>query len=50
MVWTNRNYRMLYINMGHGDEQFTDATEKLLFVNALRWVVSRDPAGNPFDL
>ena len=50
VVWTNRNYRMLYINMGHGDEQFTDATEKLLFVNALRWVVSRDPAGNPFDL
>lgn len=49
VVWTNRNYRMLYINMGHGDEQFTDATEKLLFVNALRWIVSRDPAGNPFD-
>lgn len=49
VVWTNRNYRMLYINMGHGDEQFTDATEKLLFVNALRWLVSRDPAGNPFD-
>ena len=49
VVWTNKNYRMLYINMGHGDEQFTDATEKLLFVNALRWIVSRDPAGNPFE-
>ena len=49
VVWTNRNYRMLYINMGHGDEQFEDATEKLLFVNALRWIVSCDPAGNPFD-
>ena len=49
VVWTNKNYRMLYINMGHGDEQFTDATEKLLFVNALRWIISRDPAGNPFD-
>lgn len=50
VVWTNRNYRMVYINMGHGDEQFSDATEKLLFINALRWVVSRDSAGNPFDL
>ena len=49
VVWTNKNFRMLYINMGHGDEQFTDATEKLLFVNALRWIISQDPAGNPFD-
>ena len=49
VVWTNRNYRMVYINMGHGDEQFTDATEKLLFINAFRWLVSRDPSGNPFD-
>jgi hypothetical protein len=30
---------MVYMNMGHGDEQFTDATEKLLFINALRWLV-----------
>lgn len=49
VVWTNRNYRMVYINMGHGNEQFTDATEQLLFINAFRWIVSRDPAGNPFD-
>ncbi len=49
VVWTNKNYRMVYINMGHGDEQFTDATEKLLFINAFRWLVSRDPSGNPFD-
>ena len=49
VVWTNRNYRMLYINMGHGDEQFSDATEQLLFINAFRWIVSRDPEGNPFD-
>ena len=39
VVWTNRRYRMVYMNMGHGDEQFTDATEKLLFINALRWLV-----------
>ncbi|HLO61086.1 MAG TPA: ThuA domain-containing protein [Bacteroidales bacterium] len=48
VVWTNRNYRMIYLNMGHGDDEFTDATQKLLFVNAFRWVVSRNKNGNPF--
>ena len=32
--------RMVYINMGHGDECFSDATQNLLFVNAFRFVVS----------
>ena len=49
VVWTNTRYRMVYINMGHGDECFTDATQNLLFVNALRWVVSTSPSGNPFE-
>ena len=49
IVWTNRDYRMIYLNMGHGDESFIDATQNLLFTNAFRWVVSRDPKGNPFD-
>jgi chitinase len=49
VVWTNTNYRMVYINMGHGDESFTDATQNLLFINALRWVVSRSPKGDPFQ-
>lgn len=40
VVWTNTNYRMVYINMGHGDECFSDATQNLLFINALRWLVS----------
>lgn len=48
IVWTNRKYRMIYLNMGHGDEGFIDATQNLLFVNAFRWVVSRDPKGDPF--
>ena len=48
ILWTNKNYRMIYLNMGHGDEEFTDATQNLLFVNAFRWVVSQDPKGNPF--
>ena len=49
VVWTNTKYRMVYINMGHGDESFTDATQNLLFVNALRWIVSRSPSGDPFQ-
>ena len=49
IVWTNRAYRMVYINQGHGDESFMDATQNLLFTNAFRWVVSRDPQGNPFE-
>jgi type 1 glutamine amidotransferase len=48
VVWTNRRYRMVYLNMGHGDDEFTDATQKLLFINAFRWVLSRDIDGNPF--
>lgn len=38
IVWTNRKYRMIYLNMGHGDEEFIDATQNLLFTNAFRWV------------
>ena len=49
IVWTNKKYRMVYLNMGHGDEGFIDATQNLLFVNAFRWVVSQDPKGNPFE-
>ena len=49
VVWTNRNYRMAYINMGHGDRCFSDATQNLLFVNTLRWVVSKSPKGDPFE-
>jgi len=49
IVWTNKNYRMIYLNMGHGDDEFTDATQKLLFINAFRWVISRSPKGNPFE-
>lgn len=37
-----------HLNFGHGDQLYSDAVMKLLFYNALRWVVSRDPRGNPF--
>ena len=48
IVWSNKNYRMIYQNMGHGDEEFIDGTQNLLLVNAFRWVVSKDKSGNPF--
>jgi type 1 glutamine amidotransferase len=48
VAWTNKNYRMIYLNMGHGDDEFTDATQKLLFVNAFRWVLSSNKKGDPF--
>ena len=48
IVWTNKKYRMIYLNMGHGDEEYTDATQKLLFINAFRWVLSQNPNGDPF--
>lgn len=48
VVWTNRKYRMIYLNMGHGGESFIDADQNLLFTNAFRWIVSNDPKGNPF--
>lgn len=49
VVWTHRKYRMIYLNMGHGDREFTDATQNLLFVNAFRWVVSTSKEGDPFQ-
>lgn len=49
MVWTNNKYRMIYLNMGHGDDFFSDAAQKQLFTNAFRWVVSKSPKGNPFE-
>lgn len=48
IAWRNKNYRMVYLNYGHGDREFTDATQNLLTLNAFRYVVSMDPEGNPF--
>ena len=42
IVWTNKHYRMVYLNMGHGDEGFSDATQNLLFTNAFRCVALQD--------
>lgn len=38
IVWTNTRYRMVYLNMGHGDEEYLSTTQNLLFVNVFRWL------------
>lgn len=39
VVWTNTRYRMIYINMGHGDKIFDDAEQNRLFEDAVEWLV-----------
>jgi type 1 glutamine amidotransferase len=38
VVWTNTKYRMIYLNMGHGDKIFTDPRQNLMFEDALLWL------------
>lgn len=38
VVWTNTHYRMLYMNMGHGDKIFTNPIQNQLFENAILWL------------
>jgi uncharacterized protein len=38
VVWTNTKYKMLYMNMGHGDKIFTSPTQNQLIENAVNWL------------
>jgi uncharacterized protein len=38
VAWTNTRYRMLYVNMGHGDRIFADAHQNQMFEDALLWL------------
>ncbi len=49
VVWTNTDYRMIYMNMGHGAGIFSDATQNMLIIAGLRWVVATDRKGNVFE-
>ncbi|RXH54937.1 ThuA domain-containing protein [Granulicella sibirica] len=40
VVWTNQKYRMLYMNMGHGDRVLTSDVQNQLFEDGLLWVAS----------
>jgi type 1 glutamine amidotransferase len=41
VVWTNTRWRMLYVNMGHGDKIFESAEQNRLFANAVGWLIGR---------
>jgi type 1 glutamine amidotransferase len=41
VVWTNTRYRMIYMNMGHGDKIFTSNEQNALFEDAILWLGSR---------
>jgi uncharacterized protein len=38
VVWTNTKYKMVYMNMGHGDRIFTSPTQNQLIDNAVNWL------------
>jgi len=38
VVWTNTKYKMLYMNMGHGDQIFESPLQNKMFENALFWL------------
>ena len=38
VVWTNTRYRMIYMNMGHGDRIFSDTHQNQMFEDALLWL------------
>jgi YVTN family beta-propeller protein len=41
VVWTNKKYKMVYMNMGHGDRIFTSPTQDKLIENATLWLASK---------
>jgi len=49
VVWTNTDYRMIYMNMGHSSQTFSDATQNKLIIAGFRWVVASDKKGNVFE-
>jgi uncharacterized protein len=38
VVWTNTKYKMIYMNMGHGDKIFTSPIQNKLIENAMNWL------------
>jgi type 1 glutamine amidotransferase len=39
VVWTNTKFKMLYMNMGHGDKVFTSSTQNKLIENGILWLL-----------
>jgi type 1 glutamine amidotransferase len=38
VVWTNTKYKMLYMNMGHGDQNFASPLQNKMFEDAILWL------------
>ena len=47
VVWTNTKYKMLYMNMGHGDKIFESPIQNQLIDNALNWLGTGAPQALP---
>ncbi|HXB93523.1 MAG TPA: ThuA domain-containing protein, partial [Puia sp.] len=45
VVWTNTRYKMLYLNMGHGDQNFASPIQNRLFEDALLWLSAPSSPG-----
>lgn len=46
VVWTNTRYRMLYLNMGHGDKVLTSPIQNHLFEDSLLWITNQPVVTN----
>jgi len=40
VCWTNTRYKMLYVNMGHGDKNLSLSTQNQLFEDGLEWLAT----------
>jgi type 1 glutamine amidotransferase len=40
VAWTNKQYKMLYINMGHGDQNLSSTVQNRFFEDGLEWLGS----------
>lgn len=40
VIWTNTKYRMLYMNMGHGDKIFSSPIQNHVIENAVYWLTA----------
>ncbi|SHN23577.1 ThuA domain-containing protein [Mucilaginibacter sp. OK098] len=38
VVWTNTKYKMIYMNMGHGDKNFDSDVQNMMFEDAIIWL------------
>ena len=42
VVWTNTKYKMLYVNMGHGDKVFDEPVQNKLIADGLLWLAGKN--------